>query len=67
VTPDAEANTRKALQLDDTIAQAHRTLGVILHSFYWQWDEGDKENRRAGAQRQLCRWATSRTSPETSL
>jgi TolB-like protein/DNA-binding winged helix-turn-helix (wHTH) protein len=47
VIPDAEANTRKALQLDDTIAQAHRTLGVILHSFYWQWDEGDKENRRA--------------------
>jgi TolB-like protein/DNA-binding winged helix-turn-helix (wHTH) protein/tetratricopeptide (TPR) repeat protein len=45
--PDAEANTRKALQLDETLAQAHRTLGEILHEFYWQWEEGDKEFRRA--------------------
>ncbi|PYR61552.1 MAG: hypothetical protein DMF91_09520 [Acidobacteria bacterium] len=47
VIPEAEANTRKALQLDDTLAQAHRTLGEILQSFYWQWEEGDKEFRRA--------------------
>ena len=30
-----------------TIAQAHQTLGGILHQFYWQWEEGDKEFARA--------------------
>jgi TolB-like protein/DNA-binding winged helix-turn-helix (wHTH) protein/Flp pilus assembly protein TadD len=47
VIPDAEANTRKALQLDETLANAHVNLGSILSSFYWQWEEGDKEVRRA--------------------
>jgi TolB-like protein/tetratricopeptide (TPR) repeat protein len=47
VIPDAEANTRKALQLDETLAKAHVNLGSILSSFYWQWEEGDKEVRRA--------------------
>ena len=46
-TPKAEAAARKALQLDETLAQAHRTLGSILHTFYWQWDQGDNEFRRA--------------------
>jgi tetratricopeptide (TPR) repeat protein len=45
--PKAEASVREALQLDDTIASAHRTLGTILNSFYWQRAEGDKELRRA--------------------
>jgi len=45
--PDAEASTRKALELDDTIALAHNTLGTILQNFYWQWEEGDKEPLRA--------------------
>ena len=45
--PKAEAAARKALELDETIAQAHRTLGGILHHFYWQWEEGDKEFARA--------------------
>ena len=45
--PKAEAAARKALQLDETLAQAHRTLGRILHHFYWQWEEGDKEFARA--------------------
>src|SRR2546428_766635 len=37
--PKAEAAARKALQLDETIAQAHRTLGQVLHYFYWQWED----------------------------
>src|SRR5207249_6816040 len=45
--PKAEAAVRKALQLDGALAQAHRTLGQILHTFYWQWQEGDKEFERA--------------------
>jgi TolB-like protein/DNA-binding winged helix-turn-helix (wHTH) protein/Flp pilus assembly protein TadD len=47
VIPKAEAAARKALQLDDTIAQAHRSLGAILHNFYWRWKDGDKEFARA--------------------
>ena len=45
--PKAEAAARKALELDDTLPQAHRALGAILHNYYWQWAEGDKEMRRA--------------------
>ena len=45
--PKAEAAARKALQLDDTLAQAHRSLGAILHNFYWRWEDGDKEYARA--------------------
>ena len=45
--PKAEAAARRALQLDDTLAQAHRSLGAILHNFYWRWEDGDKEFARA--------------------
>jgi DNA-binding winged helix-turn-helix (wHTH) protein len=45
--PKAEAAARRALQLDDTLALAHRMLGNILHHFYWQWDDADKAFARA--------------------
>jgi tetratricopeptide (TPR) repeat protein len=45
--PKAEAAARKALQLDETLPQAHRTLGGILHHYSWQWEEGDREFARA--------------------
>ena len=47
VVPKAEVAVRRALQLDDTLPQAHRTLGQILSLFYWRWDEADKEYDRA--------------------
>jgi DNA-binding winged helix-turn-helix (wHTH) protein/tetratricopeptide (TPR) repeat protein len=47
VAPKAEAAARKAIELDDTLAMAHRTLGAILHTYYWKWDDGDREFRRA--------------------
>jgi TolB-like protein/DNA-binding winged helix-turn-helix (wHTH) protein len=43
--PKAEAAARKALQLDDTDPQPHRTLGRILQLFYWKWEDADKEYR----------------------
>ena len=49
VIPKAEAEVRAALKLDDTIGHAHVTLGTILQQFYWQWNEGEKEFRRAQA------------------
>ena len=47
VAPKVEAAARKAIELDDTLAMAHRSLGAILHTYYWNWDEGDREFRRA--------------------
>ena len=49
IIPKAEAAARKALQLDDTLAKAHRALGQILNLYYWRWNEGDKELERAMA------------------
>ena len=45
--PKAEAAARKALELDETLAVAHRALGQILTFFHWKWDEGEKEFQRA--------------------
>jgi TolB-like protein/DNA-binding winged helix-turn-helix (wHTH) protein/Flp pilus assembly protein TadD len=47
VIPKAEAAVRTALQLDDTLAQAHATLGSILTNFYWKWEEGEREFHRS--------------------
>jgi DNA-binding winged helix-turn-helix (wHTH) protein/tetratricopeptide (TPR) repeat protein len=46
--PNAEAATRKALQLDDTLPVAHRTLAGILRNYYWRSEDADKELQRAG-------------------
>jgi tetratricopeptide (TPR) repeat protein len=48
VIPKAEAAARKALVLDDSLANAHRVLAIILQMFHWDWEEGDREFRRAG-------------------
>ena len=49
--PKAEAATRKALQLDDTLAQAHQTLAMILRNYHWRWKDAEKEALRARALR----------------
>jgi TolB-like protein/DNA-binding winged helix-turn-helix (wHTH) protein/Flp pilus assembly protein TadD len=45
VVPKAEAAVRRALELDNTLPQAHATLGAILTNFYWKWEEGEREFR----------------------
>jgi TolB-like protein/DNA-binding winged helix-turn-helix (wHTH) protein/tetratricopeptide (TPR) repeat protein len=37
----------KALELDDTLAQAHGSLALIKSSYDWDWSGADKEIRRA--------------------
>lgn len=37
----------KALQLDDSIGEAHDTLGVLSWRFDWDWDAADREFNRA--------------------
>jgi len=45
--PKAEAAARKALQLDDTLAEAHGALGQILALYHWRWEDGAKSLQRA--------------------
>src|SRR6185312_7971714 len=44
--PRAREAVRRAIELDDTVAEAHATLGVIFALFDWDW---------AGAERELIR------------
>jgi TolB-like protein/DNA-binding winged helix-turn-helix (wHTH) protein/Flp pilus assembly protein TadD len=37
----------KALELDDTLAEAHSSLALIKSSYDWDWSGADKEIRRA--------------------
>ena len=45
--PKAEAAARKALELDDTLAEAHASLAGVLFRYYWDWDGAEREFRRA--------------------
>jgi len=44
--PKMEAAARKALELDETLADAHFALGVILYRYHWNWGAAEKEYRR---------------------
>jgi TolB-like protein/Flp pilus assembly protein TadD len=43
----AKAMVAKALQLDDTIGEAHDTLGLLDSQFDWDWNAADREFSRA--------------------
>jgi TolB-like protein len=43
----AKAAARKALELDETLADAHAVLATVLYRFHWNWSESEKEFRRA--------------------
>ncbi len=45
--PKAEAAARKALELDDTLAEAHASLAGVLYRYHWDWTGAEKEFRRA--------------------
>jgi TolB-like protein/DNA-binding winged helix-turn-helix (wHTH) protein len=47
IIPKAEAAARKALQLDDNLAKAHKALSQVLSLYHWRWEEGDKALERA--------------------
>ncbi len=44
--PRAKAFALRALQIDDSLGEAHATLGLINH-YSWQWAEAEKEFKRA--------------------
>ena len=45
--PKAEAAATKALQLDDTLGEAHTSLAFCLDLYDWNWDSAEVEFKRA--------------------
>src|SRR5579864_88424 len=43
----ARAAATKALQLDDGLAEAHASMGNILHNYDWNWTAAEREFKRA--------------------
>ena len=44
--PKARAAARKALELDDSLAEAHTSLAMIAFLYDWDWEGAEKEFRR---------------------
>jgi TolB-like protein/DNA-binding winged helix-turn-helix (wHTH) protein len=48
---DAMARARtaaaKALELDDSLAEAHASMGNILHNYDWDWSAAEREYKKA--------------------
>ena len=44
---DAKVAAKRALQLDDQLAEAHTALGSLLSLYDWNWREAEKELKRA--------------------
>ena len=47
VMPKAKAAAVKAIELDDTLAEAHASLGYVELFFDWDWSRAEGEFRRA--------------------
>lgn len=45
--PKAESAARRALELDDTLAEAHAALALVLHHYHWNWKDAEASYRRA--------------------
>ena len=45
--PKARSAAQRALQIDDTLAQAHVTLADILYEYDWKFEESERQFKRA--------------------
>jgi serine/threonine-protein kinase len=45
--PKAKAAAIRALEIDETLAEAHVSLAFITYSFEWDWAEGERQFKRA--------------------
>jgi TolB-like protein/lipoprotein NlpI len=45
--PDAEAAAKKALDLDDSLAEAHHSLAAVKLFYRWDWEGAERESERA--------------------
>jgi len=47
ITDQAEAAARKAVTLDDSLAEGHHALAAMYFFGRWDWENADKESRRS--------------------
>jgi TolB-like protein/Tfp pilus assembly protein PilF len=47
VVPKARKMALKALEIDETLAEAHASLGFIKTWYDWEWEEGERKIKRA--------------------
>lgn len=47
VMPKARAAALKAIALDDSLAEAHASLGIVMLEFDWDWEGAEREFQRA--------------------
>jgi TolB-like protein/Tfp pilus assembly protein PilF len=47
VMPKAKAAAARAIELDDTLAEAHASLGYVKLTFDWDWPGAEREFRRS--------------------
>lgn len=47
VMPKAKAAAARAIELDDSLAEAHASLGYVKLNFDWDWPGAEREFRRA--------------------
>jgi serine/threonine protein kinase/TolB-like protein/Tfp pilus assembly protein PilF len=47
VFPQAKAAAKRAVELDDTLAEAHAILGYIIFWYDWDWNAAEAEIKRA--------------------
>ena len=47
VMPEAKASALKGLELDETLAEAHTAMAIVLHRYDWDWSGAETEYRRA--------------------
>ncbi|HEX6127176.1 MAG TPA: protein kinase [Pyrinomonadaceae bacterium] len=47
VYPKARSAAQAALRIDESLAEAHATLGVVLHEYDWKFTESEDEFKRA--------------------
>jgi TolB-like protein/Tfp pilus assembly protein PilF len=45
--PEAKAKAQKAIEIDDSLAEAHAELGSILSWYDWNWTAAENEFKRA--------------------
>jgi len=45
--PMAEEAALKAIEIDETLAEAHVALAQVKRRYYWDWEESHREYRRA--------------------
>jgi TolB-like protein/DNA-binding winged helix-turn-helix (wHTH) protein/Tfp pilus assembly protein PilF len=45
--PRAKTAAQQALAIDDRLAEAYTSLGLIVEQYEWNWSEGEKDYKRA--------------------